>query len=82
MSLLNRRLEDVILIDNSPNSYRLQPENALPITSWFTDPEDTELFDFIPLLTGLAKIKDVRVVLSQVHEDHKLDMPLAMEMIR
>lgn len=82
MSLINRKMENIILIDNSPNSYRLQPENALPCTTWYNDPEDTELFDFIPLLTGLSKIKDVRVVLSQVHENHQLDMPLALEMVR
>ena len=64
MSLLNRRLEDVILIDNSPNSYRLQPENALPISTWYDDPADTELFDLCPLLTGLSKIQDVKIVLS------------------
>lgn len=64
MSLLNRRLEDVILIDNSPNSYRLQTENALPISTWYDDPSDTELFDLLPLLIGLSKIEDVRIVLS------------------
>ena len=37
MSRLGRRIEDVILIDNSPNSYRLQPENAIPIISWYDD---------------------------------------------
>ena len=63
-SLLNRRLEDVILIDNSPNSYRLQTENALPISTWYDDPSDTELFDLLPLLIGLSKIDDVRIVLS------------------
>lgn len=82
MSLINRPMENIILIDNSPNSYRLQPENALPCTTWYTDPSDTELFEFIPLLTGLSKVKDVRVVLSQVHENHQLDMALASEMVR
>ena len=64
MSLINRKMENIILIDNSPNSYRLQPENALPISTWYNDPADTELYDFIPLLIGLSKVKDVRIVLS------------------
>ena len=37
MSLLGRRIEDVILLENSPNSYRPQPENAVPIISWYED---------------------------------------------
>ena len=37
MSIIGRRIEDVILIDNSPNSYRPQPENAVPILSWYDD---------------------------------------------
>ena len=32
---LGRDLKDVIIIDNSPNSYAFQPENALPIPSWY-----------------------------------------------
>lgn len=32
---LGRDLKDVIIIDNSPNSYAFQSENALPISSWY-----------------------------------------------
>ena len=54
MSCLGRRIEDIILLDNSPNSYRLQPENAIPILSWYDDYEDTELYKLMPLLIGLS----------------------------
>jgi carboxy-terminal domain RNA polymerase II polypeptide A small phosphatase len=50
LSLLGRDLKDVIIIDNSPTSYFLQPENALATKSWYDEYDDTELFDFIPLL--------------------------------
>ena len=60
MSKLGRPISDVILIDNSPNSYRPQPENALPCTSWYDDQDDTELYSYIPLLIGLSKVPDVR----------------------
>ncbi|EEA08485.1 NLI interacting factor-like phosphatase family protein [Cryptosporidium muris RN66] len=51
LSKLGRNLEDVIIIDNSPISYLFQPENAIPITSWFNDKNDTELYDLLPLLS-------------------------------
>ena len=77
MTLLGRRIEDAILIDNSPNSYRLQPENAIPILSWYDDPNDTELFKLMPMLIDLARVADVRDVLGQVHENHVMDLPKA-----
>lgn len=47
-------MEDVIIIDNSPNSYQFQPENGIPILSWYEDPNDLELMRFIPALRLLA----------------------------
>ena len=67
MSRLGRRIEDVILVDNSPNSYRPQPENAIPIVSWYEDLSDKELYRLTPLLINLAKVPDVRQVLSICH---------------
>jgi RNA polymerase II subunit A small phosphatase-like protein len=43
MSLLGRHAMNVLLVDNSPNSYKLQPQNAVPIKTWYEDPEDLEL---------------------------------------
>lgn len=50
LSLVGRPLRDSIIIDNSPTSYMLQPECALPILSWYDDPRDNALLDLIPLL--------------------------------
>ena len=82
MTKLGRRMEDIILIDNSPNSYKLQPENALPCTSWYDDLNDSELYTYIPLLVGLSTIPDVRQVLSVIHQDHVVNMQLAMDMVQ
>jgi len=54
MSLLGRNMKDVIIIDNSPTSYMLQPECGLPILSWYEDMKDRALFDLIPLLVQLS----------------------------
>ena len=52
---LGRRMENIIIIDNSPNSYYFQPENALPSLNWMKDKADTELKDMIPFLRKLAE---------------------------
>ena len=66
MTRLGRRIEDVIIIDNSPNSYHYQPENALPSKTWINDRLDYELRDMIPFLRKLTEVKDVRHFLSKV----------------
>jgi RNA polymerase II subunit A small phosphatase-like protein len=56
LSLVGRNLKDTIIIDNSPTSYMLQPECALPILSWYEEPKDRGLFELIPLLIELSKV--------------------------
>uniref|UniRef100_A0A7S3G6I3 protein-serine/threonine phosphatase n=1 Tax=Palpitomonas bilix TaxID=652834 RepID=A0A7S3G6I3_9EUKA len=64
LSRLGRPLKDTIILDNSPLSYMLQPENAVPISSWFDQPDDRELLDLIPVLTTMATVPDVTEVLG------------------
>jgi carboxy-terminal domain RNA polymerase II polypeptide A small phosphatase len=45
---------DVIIVDNSPNAYHFHPENAVPILSWYDDPDDKCLFEMLPLLEALS----------------------------
>lgn len=65
LSKLGRDLRHTIIIDNSPVCSVLQPFNALPIRTWRDDPTDIELYDLIPILTVLARIKDITVVLRR-----------------
>lgn len=64
LSQLGRRIGETIIIDNSPASYIFHPNNAVPISSWFNDPHDTELTDLCPFLADLAHVDDVRAVLD------------------
>ncbi|KAG1746579.1 HAD-like domain-containing protein [Suillus paluster] len=64
LSQLGRPMADTIILDNSPASYIFHPTNAVPISSWFNDPHDTELMDICPLLIDISDAKDVRGVLS------------------
>ncbi|PLW43280.1 hypothetical protein PCANC_17371 [Puccinia coronata f. sp. avenae] len=63
LSQLGRPIADTIIIDNSPDSYVFQPNNAVPVSSWFDDPHDTELTDLAAFLTDIANVPDVRGVL-------------------
>lgn len=64
LSQLGRPMADTIIIDNSPASYIFHPTNAVPISSWFNDPHDTELIDICPLLADLSDTNDVRSALN------------------
>ncbi|WWC64594.1 uncharacterized protein I303_107205 [Kwoniella dejecticola CBS 10117] len=60
LSQLGRSIETSIIIDNSPASYIFHPNNAVPVSTWFNDPHDTELTDLCPFLADLATVDDIR----------------------
>ncbi|KAF8264592.1 HAD-like domain-containing protein [Lactarius quietus] len=64
LSQLGRPIADTIILDNSPASYIFHPNNAVPVSSWFNDPHDTELTDLCPFLADLSPTDDVRGVLD------------------
>eukprot|EP00118_Oscarella_pearsei_P002455 m.10627 g.10627 ORF g.10627 m.10627 type:complete len:250 (+) comp22498_c0_seq2:176-925(+) len=63
LSRLGRPLKSTIILDNSPASYLFHPDNAVPVASWFDDPEDQELLELIPFFEGLNTVDDVSKVL-------------------
>jgi len=66
LSLLGRDMKKTLIIDNSPFAYMFQPDNAIPITSWFNDKNDRELFELIPFLnTTIAEADDVSKVIVE-----------------
>lgn len=70
LSQLGRPLHDTIILDNSPASYIFHPTNAVPVSSWFNDPHDTELTDLCPFLEDLCDVNDIRIVLDGfIHPD-------------
>ncbi|KAH9820817.1 hypothetical protein DFH28DRAFT_1121176 [Melampsora americana] len=64
LSQLGRPIGDTIIIDNSPASYIFHPSNAVPVSSWFNDPHDTELADLAAFLADIANVPDVRTILD------------------
>lgn len=65
LAVLGRDISKVVIIDNSPQAFALQYDNALPISSWFEDSNDSELVKVLPLLRKLAVADDVRPILRK-----------------
>lgn len=57
----NRRLEDLILVDNAVLCFALQLTNGVPILPFFTDKQDDELVHLLYYLESIAECDDVRV---------------------
>lgn len=56
---IGRPLPTTLLLDNCNLSYMFQPDNGVPITSWFDDMEDQELLELIPSLRSIASAVNV-----------------------
>lgn len=81
MAQLGRNMKDAIIIDNSPTSYMLQPECGLPIVSWYDDPQDRCLFDYIPMLIEMSKIYDLREAITGFVRNNTFSVSTAMSVI-
>ncbi|GFQ00033.1 ctd small phosphatase-like protein, partial [Phtheirospermum japonicum] len=57
---IGRELDKVVILDDNPNSYRLQPENAIPIKSFIDDLGDEELKGLIGFFGGCDLVEDMR----------------------
>lgn len=64
LTFLNRDLNRVVIIDNSPVCYMYQQRNALPVLSWFDDPNDRELLKLLSVLAELCTCSSVYDVLD------------------
>lgn len=64
LTIVNPNLSDVLIVDNSPAAYSIQPSNAVPIEAWYHDQNDEELLNLLPLLHAIAFLNDVRSLLD------------------
>ena len=53
-------------MDNSPIAYMFQPENALPIISWYDSMDDRELPRLTMILERLAYEEDIRKIIKKI----------------
>ena len=71
LSMLGRSLNNVIIVDNMPQNFRLQKENGIFIRSFCGDNNDTALRDLLPILIGIGNNKenDVRKELEKMKNE-------------
>lgn len=65
---LGRDVRQTMIVENSPLSYLFHPENAIPCETWYDDPNDTELLQFIPIMEKLAKADDAIIFLESIRK--------------
>ena len=78
---LGRELKDIIIVDNSPLSYSFNPENGLPILTWFDDKNDKELYKITPILEFLSSVYDVRDYIKQIVVNNSISYDSAINVI-
>ncbi|XP_043689456.1 CTD small phosphatase-like protein 2-A isoform X2 [Telopea speciosissima] len=65
LTVLEVELAKIAIIDNSPQVFRLQVNNGIPIKSWFDDPSDRALISLLPFLETLVDADDVRPIIAK-----------------
>lgn len=56
----NRKLKNVVLLDNYVHSFAFNLENGVPILEWRNDREDDELLFMLGYLQELSEAPDIR----------------------
>jgi CTD small phosphatase-like protein 2 len=56
----NRKLSDLVLVDNAFYSYGYQIENGIPILPFYQNKQDTELMDLVDFLVKIKGVEDLR----------------------
>jgi len=65
LSIFQRNMKDIIIVDNNSLSYQFQYENGIQVTTWIGNAEDEELLNaLLPLLQQCQISDDVRIVLG------------------
>ncbi|KAE8708863.1 putative Aquaporin NIP1.1 [Hibiscus syriacus] len=65
LSEMGRDLRKVVIVDDNPNAYSLQPENAVPIRPFVEDGEDRELQKLVKFFEWCEGFDDMRVAVQQ-----------------
>lgn len=65
LTLVDKDLRRVVLVDNTYSSFILCPSNGIPVVTFVDDEKDRYLEDVFKVLSSLENEKDVRNLLDQ-----------------
>lgn len=65
LKIISNDMANIFIIDNSPNAYKLSPDNAIPIKSFVGAANDDHLLGLLPMLDCLRFCSDVRNILCR-----------------
>jgi CTD small phosphatase-like protein 2 len=65
LSVVNRGMNEMCIIDNSPQAFSYQVDNGIPIESWFDDDTDEELLNILPFLETFINARDIRPLIRR-----------------
>jgi Dullard-like phosphatase family protein len=73
LKIFDRKINNMIIIDNNPLSYDNNIENGIPILSWYDNMNDNELLKLLPLLKYMSdsNVQDVRIIINQIVDRNK-----------
>ena len=76
LKIFDRKINNMIIIDNNPLSYDNNIENGLPILSWYENIHDDELLKLIPILKYISNpsIHDVRPIINKIVDRKKNEL--------
>ena len=68
LKIFDRKINNMIIIDNNPLSYDNNISNGIPILSWYEDTNDKELLKLIPILKYMSMndVYDVRNIINKI----------------
>ena len=68
LKIFDRKINNMIIIDNNPLSYDNNISNGIPILSWYEDLNDNELLKLLPILKYMSSkdVYDVRNIINKI----------------
>lgn len=69
ISIFRRDLSRMIIVDNSAESFALQQDNGILVSTWTGDQEDTALQELLPFLHECSIASDVRSVITNCYSE-------------
>lgn len=79
---LNRNMKKVVILDNNPYSFCLDPDNGIPINSFYDDKNDKELIQMAYVLEKLSKVNDVRPVINEIIYLNQINYDKAFQLFK